>query len=945
MRRALEVSAHKLAGSNASDSILSQGHGLIDVVAAWDILISENERDVERGYSLPLIEVTVANGGAGAGDSNDKGIYWRDASQTHQATDVPITLSPIWNSTISPSVRASFSVTLALDVVYHTKPQHDWISTPTHISLSNASRSFTIHVDARSLPIGSVTVAEILVYEVFASDISASDAKAAGRVPIARVPITIIKPEVPPRDNTTNILSYTFRNDFVPSSSSSVNRLSLRAGTILRRFLDVPIGATWAQVVVTRHSAGGIDASSRVLVIHAAQVIRGTSGRGLNDDVHLRLAPGETDGASVEIRAGCATLEITVAQLWSSLGDTSLSVIVNFHGISSSTIAISQAEQNTKIVVTPLVGDVVLRPIGRLDEWTTFIEPQSGSTPKALSVERAAPPNGGTLQFSITFDYKLKVEKDEKNCSFGLPSLGSLIYDSSFDGILFTIHSHSNRLVAAGDVFGASNVNLLKGNYDIKAVVLGEESKLVALTKSSTGPLLSLSRRILDKDALALSITASHPHAANAPSPPLRLRQNQPASLWVAAPAPPKSCKPGDILSGFLLLDDIQPRHLLRADRAYTLGGDTASLIGRHPRGIRVTYSISVQAEQTSVVSATKGPTIVKQNNDDNIGTADDNKFADTLRDVLISRLRILPPLASPTGEGDELLPSTPLILGLVLPRACNGMNSFEALATSLLDAAQPGQQRLHILFTKVLSLDNAIIGKCWGNSLPPPIPLKLSYSLLVSAINAVISEADADGIARYAGLRHETPSIESKKWSEARTQLVTSLWCHCRVLCVATLTAASAGAKAASLLPLPITTKLGAIASPSSSVIDIATSTLPSLPIQIDLIDNSFSNAVNALAPWAAVSGTEGSYAPLIMLETALRANKWATALEILNNKTSTTPTTTTTMQSGLDGLHPLVISHLKVYCLLRLGLYYFAQRQAQHTTSSQTNIIAPEL
>ena len=775
MRRALEASAQPLT-PHAPD-VLSQGHGLVDVVGAWSVLINEAVRDVERGGPLPFIDVSVAGGGAGAGDASDRGIYWRDAAQSCAAADVPISLVPLWRSSDTPSVRASFSATLALDVVYAGckvgTPPPDWVSAPTHMAIANGARSFSIHVDARSLPLGSVTCAEVRAYEVFASDASAAasaaGARAAGRAPLVRVPITIIRPETPLRD-AAGVVRYSFgAAPGVPSAPGlPPTRLPFRAGTVHRRFLTVPHGATWAEVLVSRADDAMGDASTRILVVHATQVIRGSSGRGIQEDIHLRLAPGESDGAAVELRAGGATLEVCVAQLWSSLGDCCVTVAVRFHGVSASPslISIGSADASAPVIVTPLVGDVALRPVGRLDEWTTHFEAQAGATPKALRAERAAPPAGGALQHSITFEYKVKLEKDETKLSLRIPLLGPLIYDSSFDGLIFGVYATpSQRLVAAGDVFGASDIALPKGDYTVRADLLGVESALAALVKSTAGPLLTLTRRIPDKEAPTLSLTASHPYASAAPPPPARLRAHQPATLWVSAPpgAAPKGAKAGDVLTGFLLLDDAQPRHLLRADRSYALG-DASTLVGRHPRGLRVALHLQADAfvakggpkkepvlavllstigggpgaggESPSSSSSTLAVSGATATNDT---AAADSLLADALRDALIARLRGLPPLAPapPSVDAAVVASITPVaaaaaaaappLLSLTLPRESPGINAFEALATALLSAAPTGAPRLSVLSARASTIDAAIFGKIWGAIGPPPHPLSQS--------------------------------------------------------------------------------------------------------------------------------------------------------------------------------------------------------------------------
>ena len=301
----------------------------------------------------PVLEVTVANGGAGAGEPTDRGVYWRDAAQTSTAADVSVTLTPVWGESASVNTsRVAFQSRLAL---FSTDPR--WATCPDRLLLMHGGRSFNIHVDPKSLLPGSVHYAEIRAYEVLSpaveaavlaranalqlwdtllgettafsaldtasaapagasSSVAPTDVKASaassqlfaargvGRVsaalgPLARVPVTVLKPECAPfhqprgatasapaiasaavprigsgsGDSSESVYRFNTstdydnadgsrnsgrkaRHDDAASASSAV--LELRAGSIHRRFIQVPLGATWAVISVTRVDDGSI---------------------------------------------------------------------------------------------------------------------------------------------------------------------------------------------------------------------------------------------------------------------------------------------------------------------------------------------------------------------------------------------------------------------------------------------------------------------------------------------------------------------------------------------------------------------------------------------------------------------------------------------------------------------------------------------------------------
>ena len=90
--------------------------------------------------------------------------------------------------------------------------------------------------------------------------------------------------------------------------------LTLKKGESTRRFLTVPVGATWADLHIKTRSA----ANPQRLVLHTLQILPGLSFRSGDERMYLSLTEGQERVESFAVTGG-RTLELCFAQYWSSL--------------------------------------------------------------------------------------------------------------------------------------------------------------------------------------------------------------------------------------------------------------------------------------------------------------------------------------------------------------------------------------------------------------------------------------------------------------------------------------------------------------------------------------------------------------------------------------------------------------------------------------------------
>jgi hypothetical protein len=108
-------------------------------------------------------------------------------------------------------------------------------------------------------------------------------------------------------------------------------------------FVTVPRGSEWVDVAVTRVDGGDTSAplsaresdSPRTIVVHLVQTLAHTSLKKSSTEEYFALLPGQTSSLSFSVVPD-ATLEVVVAQYWSSQGETQVAAQLEFRGVHSS---------------------------------------------------------------------------------------------------------------------------------------------------------------------------------------------------------------------------------------------------------------------------------------------------------------------------------------------------------------------------------------------------------------------------------------------------------------------------------------------------------------------------------------------------------------------------------------------------------------------------------
>ncbi|KAG5191080.1 subtilase family-domain-containing protein [Tribonema minus] len=531
VRRAVENTAAPLAGLER----LVQGHGMIQVQAAWEHLQAHAARDTED-----VRYVVTVNGAA-------RGVHLRQPLEVARASQHTVTVAPTFHEDAPAADKINFELQLRLasDAL--------WVLAPGVLVLMHKGRSFNIEVDPTGLPPG------VHFATVVATDTRAG-AAAAG--PLFEVPITVVKPLTP----SAQLLK--------------LGALPLRAGgAIARAFVAPPEGTLWMDITVRDGrvpggeeegevtageqeggegpegggaQGGGGGAAHKMLkmlmVLHAVQLLPHRPYRDTERHKYLQLLPGQTEVLSMRVM-GSSTVELTLAQYWSTQGSTSLDVSVEFRGATPHTrLAMHTGCGHALVTVSAKVRMEEVQPAAVLDTWVTKLLPTSAAI---------APLGERDVLTDARQIYQLILEYNFNQSAKGdvvprLPGLNEYLYESALEAQMVMIFDANKRLVGVTDAWPAA-VKCKEGDYVARVSIRSDDP---ALLKRLQGKPLLLERSIKGAGS-EVSITAYASAydmmvGGRAMGATRVLQGTSVAVVWAEPPTDklPKGVKPGDVLLG-----------------------------------------------------------------------------------------------------------------------------------------------------------------------------------------------------------------------------------------------------------------------------------------------------------------------------------------------------------------------------------------------------------
>lgn len=484
----------------------ADGPGLLQVDRAF-------AHHLEWG-DAPGQQVELESTVSGRGDA--RGVLLREPGEYDRVLSDHLHIKPRFPEAFDNGRRLEFQLPLRLSATA------DWIHLGEHLLLAHDGDWIPFQVDPRKLKPG-----------VHAAEILGHDPEHPDRGPLLRVPVTVIRP------SELKNAGWAGRIQSTPAASS-------------RSFFAVPAGAQFAQVHLRR--IGG-DASAEFM-IHSLQLAPGESfeDHELNDSIEL--SPGEFWEVKFPVVPG-RTLEVCVAQYWTSAGKSGLEMELQFHGfaISDDNLALSGSGGASAVTVTAALRHESLQPSAVLDTWDRTLAPVD-SRIELLGEERDELWDG--LRSSrLVLDYKF-TQARTGDVSLVCPRLNGLLYDSPVDSLRLFLYDENDRLVHAEDMY-PEDVSLEPGDYSVQVELRDTDRELLETFQN----LLLVIRQPLD-EAITVDVSDDRSEAATDAgdqndSRPKELAAGQSARLFLRLPekAPfPEGFAVGDALSGSLNLDE-----------------------------------------------------------------------------------------------------------------------------------------------------------------------------------------------------------------------------------------------------------------------------------------------------------------------------------------------------------------------------------------------------
>lgn len=193
-----------------------------------------------------------------------------------------------------------------------------------------------------------------------------------------------------------------------------------------------------------------------------------------SDSEHRSFVQLGSFGESVAAFAvtGGATLELTLAQYWSSLGGAELEAELAFHGVDARPLAIDGAAGNAKLLVRAPLRREKVKPSAKLDVLRIPLRPTEAEL-APLSAPRDALPGGRTIH-RLVLTYKLSLAEDGK-VRPTLPMLNRYVYDGEMEAQMYMVTDGNRRLLSTGDIY-PEEVKLKKGDYTLRLLLRHDDA-------------------------------------------------------------------------------------------------------------------------------------------------------------------------------------------------------------------------------------------------------------------------------------------------------------------------------------------------------------------------------------------------------------------------------------------------------------------------------------
>ncbi|MBA0831085.1 hypothetical protein Goarm_015575, partial [Gossypium armourianum] len=476
VRIALENTSIPVGG--LPEDKLTAGQGLMQVDKAYEY--------IQKSQDLSCVCYQIKVNQSGKSTPISRGIYLREATACQQSTEWAVHVEPRFHDDASKLEQlVPFEECIEL-----RSSNNAVVRAPEYLLLTHNGRTFKFVIleDCLfdngalfsflfSVVVDPSNLAEGLhYYEVYGID-----CKAPWRGPLFRIPITITKPKA--------VLN---RPPLV-----SFSKMSFLPGHIERRYIEVPLGASWVEATMR---TSGFDTSRRFFV-DTVQLC--PLRRPIKWESVVTFSSPTAKSFDFPVVGG-QTMELAIAQFWSSgMGSHETTIVdfeIVFHGIgvNRTEVVLDGSEAPIRIEAEALLASERLAPTATLNKIRVPYRPTEAKL-CTLPTNRDKLPSGKQI-LALTLTYHFKLE-DGAEVKPHIPLLNNRIYDTKFESQSYMISDTNKRVYAMGDCYPASS-QLPKGEYSLRLYLRHDNVQYLEKMKQLV---LFLERNLEEKDIIPLS--------------------------------------------------------------------------------------------------------------------------------------------------------------------------------------------------------------------------------------------------------------------------------------------------------------------------------------------------------------------------------------------------------------------------------------------------------
>jgi len=318
-------------------------------------------------------------------------------------------------------------------------------------------------------------------------------------------------------------------------------------GEIRRYFVNVPLGATWIDMTITGHN----NDRARVYIVHTVQRIPQQTFK-VQETYHQVQVANDKIEKSFNVEGG-VTIELCLAQYWSSLGTSEISFEFAFHGLvqNPKVFWLHGGDYTGRLDVKAPLRSEEVTPAVTLETLRKYYRP-SENVLRPLNERDVLIDEKQSFELILTYNLKVADYVTETTPRFSL--LNDLLYENVYEAQLWMVFDQNKRYYGTGDVF-PEKLKLPRGQYTLKVQVRHDAIEMLEKLQEMV---LQVDFKLKDKITLNCFSDVNASRTEKVKYDSKKLNRGESFSVFINGVSKeklPKDAVPGDVLVGNLKLE------------------------------------------------------------------------------------------------------------------------------------------------------------------------------------------------------------------------------------------------------------------------------------------------------------------------------------------------------------------------------------------------------